>query len=58
MGVRFGLWVENLDLANHSLFTFHSHFAAIRRWYYYDFITARGARLRMAIPYPVKITHG
>jgi hypothetical protein len=28
-----------------SLFTFHSYFATIHRHYYYDFMTARGARL-------------
>jgi hypothetical protein len=31
-----------------SLFTFHSHFATIHRYYYYDFMTARGARLPWA----------
>jgi hypothetical protein len=28
-----------------SLFTFRSHFANIHRYYYYDFMTARGACL-------------
>jgi hypothetical protein len=28
-----------------SLFTFRSYFATIHRHYYYDFMTARGARL-------------
>jgi len=28
-----------------SLFTFRSHFATIHRYYYYDFMTARGVRL-------------
>jgi len=31
-----------------SLFTFCSHFATIHRYYYYDFMTARGARLPWA----------
>jgi hypothetical protein len=31
-----------------SLFTFRSHFATIHRYYYYDFMTAQGARLPWA----------
>jgi hypothetical protein len=31
-----------------SLFTFRSYFATIHRYYYYDFMTAQGARLSWA----------
>jgi hypothetical protein len=36
-----------------SLFTFRSHFATIHHYYYYDFMTARGARLPWAQDAPV-----
>ena len=38
-----------------SLITFRSHFATIHRYYFYDFITARGSRLSWPQEAPVQI---